>query len=242
MEAVKEVVYVFLLLFKFILSKFTSLNFKNFIMARLNQGILGGISGKIGNVIGSSWKGIPVVKSRPLSVANPKTAGQIAQRSKMTNIVAFAEIILAAVIKPLWDRFSQGMSGYNAFVQSNISLFAAFSPSPAGSLIISKGKMTSVTPTVAPVAVDATSVLVSWSDVLPDSYSLATDDAFIVVVDVANSKVYYSAADVARSVTLKEVDIDDAAEADNVYNVYLAFRRTDGTVVSNTGYATVTAS
>jgi hypothetical protein len=32
------------------------LNFK--IMGKINQGILGGFSGKVGNVVGGSWKGI----------------------------------------------------------------------------------------------------------------------------------------------------------------------------------------
>ena len=48
-------------------------------MGILKQGILGGFSGKVANVVGTSWKGIAVIKAMPLSVANPKTAGQVAQ-------------------------------------------------------------------------------------------------------------------------------------------------------------------
>ena len=34
-------------------------------MAKIDEGILGPFSGKVGEVIGSSWHGIPYIKSRP---------------------------------------------------------------------------------------------------------------------------------------------------------------------------------
>ena len=93
-------------------------------MATIKQGILGAFSGKVGSVVGSSWKGIAIMKSRPASVANPKTAKQVMQRSKMTATVGFAKEILPEVIKPLNDRFVSRMSGYNSFIQMNIDCFA----------------------------------------------------------------------------------------------------------------------
>jgi hypothetical protein len=42
-------------------------------MGKISQGILGGISGKVGNVIGGSWKGIDYIRVKPSSVANPRT-------------------------------------------------------------------------------------------------------------------------------------------------------------------------
>ena len=89
-------------------------------MAIIKQGILGGFSGKIGNIVGSSWKGIAIMKTKPLSVANPKTAAQVAQRTAFSESVTIATQILADVIKPLWDRFSERKSGYNGFIQYNI--------------------------------------------------------------------------------------------------------------------------
>jgi len=41
------------------------------IMGKINQGILGGFSGKVGNVIGGNWKGIDYMRVKPASVANP---------------------------------------------------------------------------------------------------------------------------------------------------------------------------
>lgn len=74
---------------------------KSFIMATIKQGILGGFSGRVGTIVGTSWKGIAVMKSLPLSVANPKTAGQVGQRTKFSSVVALASVILSSIIKPL---------------------------------------------------------------------------------------------------------------------------------------------
>ena len=44
-------------------------------MGKISQGILGGFSGKVGNVVGGNWKGIDYMRVRPASVANPQTNG-----------------------------------------------------------------------------------------------------------------------------------------------------------------------
>ena len=52
-------------------------------MGTIKQGILGGFNGKVGTVIGSSWKGITYMKGIPNHTRNPRTEKQIAQRTKM---------------------------------------------------------------------------------------------------------------------------------------------------------------
>jgi len=205
-------------------------------MARLTQGILGGISGKIGNVIGSSWKGIAIIKSKPLSVANPRTSGQIAQRAKLSNVVAFAKVLLPSIIKPLWDRFAQQQSGYNAFVSENIDLFSDAMPFPLSELVISKGKMSPVTPTTVTGNSSTGAVTIIFPTTLPDSLSLASDIAF-AVVKTANpdSLTAGSGTDTRGDGGIEVVIPADAIDGNDV-EVYLAFRRADGTVVSNTGY------
>jgi len=89
-------------------------------MAKINQGILGGFSGKVGGIVGSSWKGIAVMKAKPLSVANPKTAGQVTQRKKFASVQQLGSKLLTTVVKPLFDHEAQRMSGYNMFNQLNI--------------------------------------------------------------------------------------------------------------------------
>lgn len=60
-------------------------------MGKINKGILGGFSGRVGNVIGGSWKGIDYMRSEATSIADPKTAKQLEQRSKFRVAVEFAK-------------------------------------------------------------------------------------------------------------------------------------------------------
>lgn len=214
-----------------------SINFQEkVVMALLSQGILGGISGKIGNAVGSSWKGKSVIKAKALSVANPRSAKQVAQRSKMTNIVAFSTSILASTIKPLSDRFAKGMSGFNVFVQRNIVLFASEMPTPAASLVISSGKMVAVEPSAADGDAVSGVVTVEWPTDLPDSYAQDTDEVFIVCQNRTTGEIQVSSADATRNDGSQELTF--AGEHVNLTQLatWIAFRRADGTVVSGTGY------
>ena len=55
-------------------------------MGKINQGILGGVSGQVGNVIGGTWKGIDYLRIKPSSVANPRTEESV-QKSVSLNLV-----------------------------------------------------------------------------------------------------------------------------------------------------------
>lgn len=210
-------------------------------MGILRRGILGGFSGKVANVVGSSWKGIAVMKSLPLSVANPRTAPQVAQRNRFSNVVAFAIAILGTVIKPLWDRFAQGQSGFNAFISENIDLFVNESPAPPADLVISKGRM-AATP-ISGVVVDGAGqdISISWADDTGQGFKLATDIPFVVVANLTTDEVLgyeQSLQDRADTATVVAVPGNRATDT---FAVYLAFRRADGTVVSNTAYSAFTA-
>ena len=205
-------------------------------MARLPQGILGGVLGKVGNVVGSSWKGIPILKSRPLSVANPRTTKQVAQRTKMTNIVAFAQPLLSAIIKPLNDRFAQQTSGYNDFVSRNIHLFGGTTPTPAEDLKISVGKMAAVTPTNAQVNDGSVDVSIDFPTTLPDAFASATDLVYAVVYNATQKTFGVSGGVSTRNDGIVDVVLSAPAETGDGLLAWIAFRREDGTIVSNTGY------
>ena len=55
-------------------------------MGTIKKGILGGFSGKVGNVVGASWRGIEYIRSLPSSVRNPRTEAQVTQRTRIALI------------------------------------------------------------------------------------------------------------------------------------------------------------
>ena len=206
------------------------------IMAKIKQGIFGAISGKIGNLVGSSWKGIAIMKIKAASVSNPKTAGQVAQRTNFKNAVQFASIILSAIIIPLWNRFSVQMSGFNAFVQKNVGLFALSIPSPLSSLIISMGKIgaTVISGVIATTA--NKSIQVSWNDDSGSENRLTSDFAYMVVINEEQMTVQGFDTQTSRYNFSLTCVMDNQPLSGEHLSVYLSFRRTDGTMVSNSSY------
>ena len=207
-------------------------------MGIIKRGILGGFSKKVANVVGSSWKGIAYMKSLPLSVANPRTAGQVAQRTKFANVTAFASAILATICKPLWDRFAQQMSGFNAFVQTNIELFVGALPSPFADLIISSGKMAS-TAISSIVAADGNAVVeVIWVDDSGSGFKLGLDLAYVLVINEVTGSIGVIAGSETRTGLSAEVTMPEAVSTGDDLHCYLAFLRADGTINSDTAYDT----
>jgi len=202
-------------------------------MAIIKRGILGGFQKKIGNVVGSSWKGIDVMRSLPVSVANPRTAPQQSQRNKFSQTVAFAVAILAEVIKPLWDRFAQFQSGYNAFISANIDYFDSTGLITPASLEISRGKMASTPISTISVTGLGQPYSVNWVDDSGQGFKLASDTAFVVYWNETTNEVVGYDTGVLRSAGTFQTE---ALANSDTYHFWLAFRRADGTIVSNTAY------
>lgn len=208
-------------------------------MGVIRRGILGGFSGKVANVVGSSWKGIATLKSLPLSVANPNTAGQIAQRTKMSNIVAFAKVILVSIIKPLNDRFASGQSGFNLFVQRNISLFALINPVAPSALILSSGNVTGFDTPNMSFNIPGKTVIPDWADNTGSGNALSTDVAFIVAQNRTTGEIQSIAQDTRADAGLATgLIFEGVFVAGNVIDMWMSYRRADGTQVSDTTYQT----
>jgi hypothetical protein len=92
-------------------------------MGTIKQGILGGFSGKVGKVIGGTWKGIDYMRGIPSSVANPQTEGQVTQRNKFGACIALAKSVIDSIIRPIWNRKAVKMTGINLFTKTNLPVF-----------------------------------------------------------------------------------------------------------------------
>lgn len=51
-------------------------------MAKLKNGILGSVTGKVGSVVGGTWKGVSYIRSLPTKSNKAPSPGQLAQRTK----------------------------------------------------------------------------------------------------------------------------------------------------------------
>lgn len=202
-------------------------------MAKLPQGILGGIRGKIGGIVGTSWKGIPVIKTVPLSVANPRTAGQVAQRTKFANTVAFSKQILADIIKPLWDRFASQESGFNAFLSANISNFVGIAPAIVNTFVMCRGKMAATSFSVAIAGMNPKEATITWVDDSGEGFKLPTDEFFILKFKPGNELAEGVRSAVTRGDGQAVIQFAEAFEGEEDWEIQGAFMRADGTIVGN---------
>lgn len=197
-------------------------------MGIIKRGILGGYSNKVGNVVGSSWKGIATMRVLPLSVANPRTAAQVSNRNAFAAVTAFASSILTSIVKPLNDRFALRMSGFNAFVQRNKAAFADPMGIDFESIVLSRGRL-SVPIITTDTSVSGTTATVHWNTALGGAMDMATDLAYILLLNVDGIAIGISSGAVARSVGQASVTFP---AGEFVKYIYLAFLRADGTEVS----------
>lgn len=89
-------------------------------MAKIRAGILSKVQGKVGGVVGATWKGKNYLREH-VKPSNPNTPAQQLQRSKMSVAVKAASYFLGAVLTRFTNAFVKEMSAYNWFVKQNIA-------------------------------------------------------------------------------------------------------------------------
>ena len=209
-------------------------------MGIIKRGILGGFSGKVANVVGSSWKGIAVMKSLPLSVANPRTAGQVTQRSKFGSAAKVGSILLTNVIKPFWDRFAQQASGFNDWLQTNIDFFDAGGLVNEASVVMSKGVIEKTDITSQDSDTGAAVCSLYFTDDSGSGNRLATDIMKGIVYNETKDVWGFSTVDSVRSSESVDLTMPENFTTGDSVSAYLISRRPDGSQVSNTAYFTWT--
>lgn len=87
-------------------------------MGTIKKGILGGFSGKVGTVVGASWKGIAYMRGQAVHTKNPRTAGQIYQRDAI-KAVTLALRPIASTLRLTFAEYAKKMSAFNKAVSEN---------------------------------------------------------------------------------------------------------------------------
>ena len=82
-------------------------------MGIINQGILGGFSGKVGPIVGFHWKSKYYIRARAAKVSNPRTPRQQEQRGKFATAFSFLKT-MKPFIRMGYKEFTQDKSAFNA--------------------------------------------------------------------------------------------------------------------------------
>jgi hypothetical protein len=112
-------------------------------MAIYKNGILGEFSGTIGAVVGSSWKGIPVIRSKPVRKKAGTTILQDQQRAKFLLMSRFLHP-LNGLLNETFQQSAVGMSCFNKAFSENKGAIAGDYPSIGidySGIVLSKGRL-----------------------------------------------------------------------------------------------------
>ena len=202
-------------------------------MGTINQGILGGFSGKVGNVIGGNWKGIDYMRIKPASVANPRTEGQVDQRTKFFTVLQFLQP-LKDFVKVGFKNYAIKMTQFNSVMSYNL-LNAVEGDYPEieidfESVLLSRGGLASaLNPTAAP---GEGVINFTWIDNSGDGNAHAYDKAMLVVYNPAKKDAVYITEGVERSTESQSITIPDNYLGDTLF-AFISFISEDGKELAN---------
>jgi len=151
--------------------------------AVIEQGILGGLRGKIGSVVGFNWKGINALRIK-VTPANPKSAGQVEQRGQMSQAIAVGKQILSTVIQPYWNPYAVKKSGFNAFVGSIVKLLTASTHAVNTACKMAIGSLEGVSTLSFTYTTGTGAADFTWADNSGVGNALATDGFLLVVMGI----------------------------------------------------------
>ena len=205
-------------------------------MGKIDLGILGSFSGKVGNVVGGKWKGISYMRAKATSVSNPRTDGQMSQRSKFA--------IALAVLKPMtgfirvgYKKYTNKQTAFNAAMSYilNNSITGTYPDSSVdmSKVLVSRGSLTGALNGIA--TSENGLVTLNWDDNSGSGNALQTDKALIVVLNPIRSESVFDTGGSQRVTGTENLTVPADWVGENV-EVFLGFIAEDGKDVSNSSY------
>ncbi|MCR4816742.1 MAG: DUF6266 family protein [Bacteroidales bacterium] len=194
-------------------------------MGKIKQGILGGFSGKVGPVIGTSWKGKAIIKARPLSHNDRNSVAQQEQRAKFSLVSKFLACVNGFIAFGFAKK-AVGITAPNAAMAANLES-AVTGDFPNYSLamnkvLVSDGKID--LPYNPGGTVDSGTLTFTWADNTGRGDALADDQVMVLVYNPTVEQSVYTTALAARSTRTADL-VCPTAWSGNQVHVYFAMRR-----------------
>jgi len=202
-------------------------------MGRIKKGILGGFSGKVGTVVGANWKTISYIRSLPQNVKNPRTVGQVRQRTKLALVVALLKPLIT-VLRIGWKLYAKRQSAFNACTAYTLAnAIAGTFPNftiDYSKIMISRGNLPKVQSPLAPSNIGGM-LRFSWQDNSGVGNAQATDKLLFVAINPAKNETVTMYGDAQRST--KELQFAIPRWLGDKVHVYAGFVSEDGKEVSD---------
>lgn len=207
-------------------------------MGKIGKGILGGISGKVANVVGGNWKGIDYLRSKPQSVANPRTVLQVNQRTKFALVLRFLQPNLS-FIKIGYKNYAVKQSQFNS-AMSYILNNAIVGTDPTDFAIdysfalLSRGTLSGSLNPVFDLSTPG-QVQFGWDDNSNEGNALATDKVMVVIFNPLKGESVLITDGATRADLSQTVVIPNSYAGDDL-QLFISFKNAEETQLSNSIY------
>lgn len=206
-------------------------------MARYEQGILGPFSGKVGTVVGSTWKGINTMRSKGKTTTKPATIRQQAQRMRFS--------VATDWLSPIRSWIDVG---YKAFHMKMTPMNKAVSFHMKNALIVEDGNIRvdyknavlsrgELMPPCLPSAYmnESGTLIYNWQNNHPSAFSRGTDEAVMLVYNDLRDEFVWLRNAGERESGMCAMQLPESYTMASLH-CWLSFVSTDGTLVSTSVY------
>lgn len=206
-------------------------------MAKIKKGILGGITGSIGNIVGFQRQGNDYIRTKPAKVKNPNTEAQQKQRLRFSLMIAFLRSI-KAFINIGFKQSSGNKSAFSTAMSVNVKQaiggeFPDFAIDPEA-LVLSQGDLYGATEYGMDVSVQG-SVTLTWTSDTSTANASENDSVMVLLFNTVNGEVAYRLNGGLRSEESLTLDIPAGWSGHDVA-AFLSFRAEDENAVSGSIY------
>ena len=209
-------------------------------MGIINQGILGGFSGKVGPIVGFRWKSNYYIRARAAKVSNPRTPKQQEQRGKFATAFSFLKAI-KPFIRIGYKEFTQDKSAFNSAMSYTLKRAVTGSGKEIkidfDRALVSMGTLMPVFEGTA--TQDGNKMHFNWQDNSGTGNAEDTDIAMLLIYNKDKETAVYDTETALRSARHAELQLPSDWQDDELI-AYLSFRSADGSCVANSIRLTVT--
>lgn len=206
-------------------------------MATINQGIMGGFSGRVGTVVGGRRNGIDYMRAKRSDVKDAKSDAQENQRARLVTVIHFLKPFRAFFPVGFKNR-KNGLSPFNAAVSCNmqealVGVYPDFSIDYSR-LKVSKGSMPgALNPAV--INSQTNELIFTWEDNCDQIGAMANDRVALLVYDPQKKKSISLLLGNSRMTGSQALTLPDGFGGENL-QCYIAFRNLSQTNISDSQY------
>ena len=206
-------------------------------MGSIKQGILGGFSCKVGNVVGSSWKGIAYMRGLAVKAKNANTLVQQMQRAKFALSVKFMSKINPYIrygYKNYMAKQTAGNVGLSYMMHNNC-IVGEF-PNYSIDFSVLKVALGQLKKAEAPnMALSSGTATCTWTDNSGNGNAQPTDLAMVLLYNKDKAEAEYDIGNATRANATLSYTYPRNWTGDT-FVAYLSFMLDDGKLVAESDY------